>query len=805
MSIDRDLLRKISEKTHQQQSGIASLSRGIHRLPDLRDWVTFETIALPPIPAQRLGDWGLISLLAVRKKNSDGIEGYATPWAVVEWSLGTMTVVRKTDLRSIKASDPLWVSKVIVDRPADLSINLTVPLRILRENALFTSLDEFCSNATRTQADFTELAKHYAGIIPQEIYAYYHDLVPESKSWLRADLPAINLESISAPQGLATEQNQKKHPDETANLERPKIPLQLPRDLTDRLANWLRQSADINNALATENREIGEQMSALLKNIHNRQLLPGFRLAFVGEFSRGKSCLINHLLDRNILPEGTLPTTATLTSIVAGAAEQMEVRIGGKTEIRSLEEASWEELLATDLAGSDREVFAGVRITIDHEWLQSLDLEIIDTPGAGDLNDKRANLVLDLLNQCDAAVLLVSATSPFSMTEAAFLEQEVIGRHVPRIIVAVSKLDTIVANEREKVFQNIAQRIAKVSSDIPVLATYPIDQSSTESTTLSNLMTQIESLVDRGERRIWRSRQVSQQISDWLDRSIEMSQAAILSIQMDAEERERQAKQVQIKLEKADIDWINLQVEVDRRRLKRAKEIRQKVFNIQEELLENLEFEIQKVTDLKEWWERDLPFRLRRELTIISRNVENLLVKFLAEDIDWLQHHLKTIFATNIKPQSPAPQTDRGIDFALNDREIVDVQKYRLFTRLGSTAAIIGGSIVGGPIGIAASTGVLIMSEQYLNQELDKQREVLVGDLRRVVDISLDRYCQEIADRLRQLYQSTIADLENERATWIFSKKVALNVDKKEREQNWQQIINKSQKLQQEIAGALSH
>jgi GTPase SAR1 family protein len=793
MNIDRDLLRQISAQTKPQASSIAALVRGIHRHPELREWVTFETIALPPIPVPRLGDWGLVSLLTVPKQSNDGNQSYGTPWAVVEWSLATMQVTKKIDLRSIKAEEPLWVSKIIIARPADATVNLNVFHRTLRENALFSSLDKFCSIPRQEGAEFAELAQHYSGILAPEFYPYYHDLVPESKEWLLADIPAISLEPIA-------DEPQKKVP-ETANFNDNQTISPLPSDLTDKLPNWLQQCSEINRTVAAENQEIAAQMSATLRNIDRRRLLPGFRLAFVGEFSRGKSYLINRLLGGDILPEGTLPTTATLTSIVAGELEQMEVRIGGKTEYRPLEATSWSELLAIDDAGSNREVFAGVRITINHDWLRSLDVEIIDTPGAGDLNDKRANLVFDLLNQCDGAILLVSATSPFSLTEAAFLEQEVIGRHVPRILVAVSNLDKIPSEEKAKVIQNITLKVHRIDANIPVIATYPVAELSREPNSLSILMNQIEYLVDRGERRIWRSRQVTQQISDWLERIIEIAQAAMTRIKMNAQERKIYVQQAQNQLEKSAIDWENIRLELERRRLHRAKEIRQRIYTIRGELVENLDFELQKTADIKGWWERDLPFRLRREMTILSRNVESILLKFLAEDIDWSQHHLKSLFATTIKHQSSPSPNDNSIPLSLSDREMTDLQKYRLLTRIGTTAAMIGGSILGGPIGMAASTGVLIFSEKYLDRELDKQRELLSADLKRVIDTALDRYCQEIAERLKQLYQSLSNDIEQEQSTWILAKKATLNLDgdRQNAEPHWQGIIDCALALKQEI------
>ncbi|MEL7409160.1 MAG: dynamin family protein, partial [Cyanobacteria bacterium J06558_2] len=788
MNIDKTLLKQISAKSKKKSNnGIASLIRGIHRSPDIRDWVTLETVAIAPIPVQRLGEWRLISLLSVFQKDKDGTDSYRTPWAAVEWSLDKMEVIRKIDLRQTKVNDPLWKSKVIINQPADLTVSLTAQIRTVRENALFFSLEEFCSNQNRTEEGFIKLAQHYSGLLAKDFYSYYHNLVPESKSWLLVNRPAISLEAF-------TEQK-LDNTSAKINSEEVSIAVTVPHDITQNLPSWFEKCTKIANSLSAENEKLGEEISNLLAKIIKKRLLPGFRLAFIGEFSRGKSHLINRLLEREILPEGALPTTATLTSIIANSQEQMEVRIRDQIDIRPLQKSSWEELVATDQTGSDNEVFAGVRISLDHQWLRSLDIEIIDTPGAGDLNDKRANLVLDVLNQCDAAVLVISATSPFSITESAFLEQEVIGRHVPRLMVAVSKLDVIPSEEKKQVMENIVRRIAQVSKNISILPTYPIAESKSEAEILTDLTTQIESLVAQGDRKIWRSRQICEQLIDWLVELIETAQDAISTIQMNAEERKNLLRQAELEIEKAELNWNNIQIELDKRRLEFTKKIQYKINANKEELIENLEYEIQRTSDIKTWWERDLPFRLRRELTILSRKYESFLLQFLAQDVEWLEQEHKKLFKTTLNPKTIKSSSNTEIDFFLEDREITDVQKYRLLTRIGSSAAIILGSVLGGPIGIAASTGLFIVSEEYLKKELNTEREALLEEIKRIVESSIDKYCYQISDRLRQIYQEIISELKTEQSEWKNIKQSTLKTvfqDDTFSEQKYNNVIKES-------------
>ena len=50
-----------------------------------------------------------------------------------------------------------------------------------------------------------------------------------------------------------------------------------------------------------------------------------FTVAVVGEFSRGKSSFVNHLLERKILPVSNLPTTAMMTRIRHRKEEKIAV------------------------------------------------------------------------------------------------------------------------------------------------------------------------------------------------------------------------------------------------------------------------------------------------------------------------------------------------------------------------------------------------------------------------------------------------------------------------------------------------
>lgn len=814
MSNDREVLKQIKARPVAKQTGVGALPRSIHRTPGLREWVTLESFALPPVPVKRGQTWQLVSLLIVEQKLDDGTQEWLAPWGAIEWSWPDRTVTQKIDLRKHPELDALRQPSKIKAQPADRQVTLDPRSRTLRENALFRALDDLVSNGTETP-NFSSLAGYYAGLLPPEIYPYYHTLIPESREWLRSDVPAEGL-TLTLPTSVATDLNNSEKTDPLPNpatvLVEPSPQIDVEQsssqyDLSDLIETWLGQSWQITNCfkdIKTKN-----ELIKSLKAIEQRATLPGFRLAFVGEFNRGKSSLINRLLERDLLPVGTLPTTATLTCIVAGATDQMEVALTKeRKELRSLEESSWNDLLATDSAGSDQEVFTGAYITLNHDWLRELDVELIDTPGANDLDSRRATLVFDLLNQCDATVLIVRADAPMSMTEISFLEEEVIGRHVPQIIVAVSHLDRIVADGRSQLMDVIRRRVHQIEASIAVLPAYPVENETTEAECLSLLRSQIAAMVAKGDRRLWRNRQIAGQLTTYLSQIVQIGEQAVVAVHKSEAEHQQALQKAQKQLQKADLDWDILQNELERRRIECDQALRQKLQNTKTDLMELLLLELSKTPNPKLWWERDLPWRLRRELTALSRKSEEFVMAKIAQDFDWLQTENYRLFGILISEKVKQNLEKYQINAEIPDVEINNIQQYRLLTRLGTTTAMICSyllPIVSTVTGLIISTTGGFMSEQFLDKKLEEQRQILSQILNQVVDRAINQYSTQVSQRLRKLYHQFSTDVKQEQAQWVSTKKIMIEIHQQtDDETTWQQVINQASALKSQILTALS-
>jgi GTPase SAR1 family protein len=817
MPIDRDLLNRAEKDRPPERQGVDAVIHGLHRMPGLRGWVTIETVALAPVPIKRGERWGLGALLAVPKRLEDGTAAYYAPWGYVEWSWPDRRVTRMLDLRELEDIQQMrQQSLVIKARPAGEPDELDILEETARLNALCRALDALLATPPGEYPGLEALAGAYTGLLPAEMYPYYWALAPSTKVWLRQDAPPSLhpeatkkaratqiLEGSVAPTGeKATRPDPKvgTRPPQAATPESQPDTAARPRDLSGEIGGWYQQTLTL-----AETHQLTE-ISSSLKSLDARRRLPGFRVMFLGEFNRGKSTLINRLLGRALIPVGALPTTAALTSLVAGQEEQMEVRRGsGLPEQRALTKDAWDDLLTARDSTQEEAAFPQVRLIVRNAWLERLDVEIIDTPGVGDLNKRRTALVFEALSGCDAAVLLVSAVVPFSMTEAAFLEQQVLGRHISRIVVVVSQLDTLPRDECLQVFQSICKRIARVSPAIPVLPAHPLDDSLTEEEALEAVRAHIEAMAAKDDRRVWRSRQVAGRLTEVLAQMIQLGKTGIEAARMNAVERGEALRAARDEVRDAELQWEELGVVLEQRRLATAAELRTRVASAKRDLQERLGFDLAKTPDPKAWWERDLPFHLRRELGTIGWGFESALLSAVARDSDWLQDAVARTFGATFQPHvekrpqplSPSPQ--------MGTLTLAEVQQQRLLVRIGSGAATVAGFLLFGPIGSAVSVGTGIIGDQFLGKKLEEQRKIVSRELDHCLDRTLDEYLAGISQRLRDLYRQLAQEMRSEQITWLAARSAALGATSRPLEDSaWQSLIDSASTLRQTILAALA-
>lgn len=164
-----------------------------------------------------------------------------------------------------------------------------------------------------------------------------------------------------------------------------------------------------------------------------------FDLAVVGEFKRGKSCLVNALLGENLLPTGVLPLTSVPVEIGHGGTLAIEVRFDDGERLAIGRDQLADYATEAGNPGNAKGV-AAILIAFPAPLLER-GLRLVDTPGVGSAHRHNTLTPHAALPRYDAALFVLAADQPVCQAELDFLET--VGVHAQRIFFALNKIDRL--------------------------------------------------------------------------------------------------------------------------------------------------------------------------------------------------------------------------------------------------------------------------------------------------------------------------------------------------------------------------
>lgn len=188
-------------------------------------------------------------------------------------------------------------------------------------------------------------------------------------------------------------------------------------------------------------------LSALRDRLAQRRL----RVLVAGEAKRGKSTLINRLLDRDVLPTGVTPVTAIATTVRrAIEAEYLDVAFhDGRHERRAAYDLAG---LVTERANPENRLgVADVTLWLRSSLLRDYDLELVDTPGTGSVYAHNTGTAELAYGSLDAAIVVVSADPPISAAERDLLVR--VDELAVRTFLVLNKTDQLEPTELDEAVQ----------------------------------------------------------------------------------------------------------------------------------------------------------------------------------------------------------------------------------------------------------------------------------------------------------------------------------------------------------------
>jgi hypothetical protein len=721
--------RRAATFTPRRPAGIAGIIAGVHRDPALAQWLPMESGALLPVPTRVRERWELWSLVAVVRQTGSGAEEYAVPWGCVQWDLPSGRIGQLVDL----ARRPDLAAALEAARDAGPASWRMDGVPAGAREALLTRLDEVTSG---TGDELATLGPAYAELLPAGALDLYRAVVPGVQAWLR---PANTASVADVTKPVADVTNP------VADVTKPVAEVTKPVAATvsgpqPEKSPALALGPLVRRAERLTGQVDGEQAAALTEGFARlaRRRDDTFRIAVCGT-SGAVRATVDVLLGAPVLP-----STRAVPPVVVGRSAEARLELPPETTL-PLAAASWDRVPENAVA---------VRAFLDVDFLRALDGEVeVAADGAEPTG-------------ADVLLLAVTAASSLGLTEREFLDQQVRSAHVQRVAVIITGLEEVDTGERDGVIRYVAKRAEQVHPGIDVLV---LPAAASADTEIKELREAVLRLGDAAARPRLRESQVLGLLTDHAAALVvaaaESEEAALRKTQ----QREAERREAEQRIDDRRVDWLAVRNELRQRGTRNVDALRRSLLAFREDLLERLRFDLKRSRDPRQWWDEDLPFRLRRELEAAVRRYEGQLENSTTADLEWLDSRCRELFGRSVATGPGLRGPLAPDDPELRQIDAPDLARYRLGFRIAPAVAGLLGVlfIPGGIIAMGLASAVaLAAGELKLQGMVAEQHDQVAAALPGAVDRAIDAVSDQLSNRIRELYSGLLDDIERGSRTW---------------------------------------
>lgn len=527
-----------------------------------------------------------------------------------------------------------------------------------------------------------------------------------------------------------------------------------------------------------------EKLAKALVNLIDKANRDKFSVSFVGEFSHGKSTLINKLLDEEVVPTDTLPTTSLLTHITYGNKNLIEVtdRQGKKLQVLPLQPKSWEKLVAYDEEGSptNLDIRSRLNVTVDNEWLRESGIVIYDTPGANEANKERDIEISKALMVTDGAVVCIDAQKGVTMTQETFITDRLLSPKVPFIAIAITHLDLIIKENRDRVIANIIGKLRTMKASLPVVITNDVEMSSD---TFSKIVG-----IDKLRRLMssWKNNpQRAERIEAWLATGTQ----AILDMAVQALEQKKQIlsakgdERAKIIVEKQNaITRIHEEWEKVRESIKLMcdachQDFKRKLDQEKANIIKSMLYRIDNVNAPDKWYEKNYEYEIATRVSASIIALDNYVTEIARNDFDKINRDVMSTYRVALERDGKAwsRTPDSAAYVHKTSPELTDIGAMQeQSTKISAAATAAGGLLatllfgVGGIVGtVGASTVVRMLTKNKIDKEIEAARDILRNYVEEDVKNVMNAATTDCLGRISLLYADMARAIYTSESEWM--------------------------------------
>ena len=173
-----------------------------------------------------------------------------------------------------------------------------------------------------------------------------------------------------------------------------------------------------------------------------------FYLTLAGQYSRGKTSLLNAMLGMDRLPTGIVPVTSVITAVTHNARERVLLHFENSNLSREISLAELPEWITERGNPGNQRKIEMAEVQLPAEMLRR-GAFVVDTPGLGSAVIENTATTQRFLPEIDALVLVTSFEFPLSGEELLFLKRaHGLGR---KLFLVINKLDLCKPGQQEEV------------------------------------------------------------------------------------------------------------------------------------------------------------------------------------------------------------------------------------------------------------------------------------------------------------------------------------------------------------------
>jgi len=190
-----------------------------------------------------------------------------------------------------------------------------------------------------------------------------------------------------------------------------------------------------------------------------------FEIGVFGRVSSGKSSLLNHLLEQNVLPIGVTPVTAVPTRISFGPQPQATIEFA-ESKPQFVELSRLVEFSTEQQNPANAKHVARIQVLVPAKRLRE-GVTFVDTPGLGSLATTGAEETVAYLPKCDLGIVLLDAGSALSHEDLVVVQS--LCRAGATAMVLISKADLLAPPDRKRMLDYVRRHLSsELNFDLPV-------------------------------------------------------------------------------------------------------------------------------------------------------------------------------------------------------------------------------------------------------------------------------------------------------------------------------------------------